>query len=69
MIMRCSAVGQVEEEAECRQMCRDTALCTTISHLGPASFPLPSHCLLFSSCNTTHNCSDCTTVDRHNSTR
>jgi len=54
------SVGNVGNIDECRQLCYDNKECGYITYYGAASFPLSEFCLLFSSCESTIPCTNCT---------
>ena len=57
-------VNGVDTVEECRQLCYDDQECEYLTHYSEHSFPLQSLCLLFRSCEETHECSDCVSETR-----
>ena len=53
------AVTHVMTLEECRQMCLDDGNCEFISYFGDSAAPVSHLCLLFTTCETTNNCSNC----------
>jgi hypothetical protein len=49
--------------AECRQLCNDIDDCNIITHFGAGGFPFADTCILFSSCPTMNDCTDCLSED------
>ena len=57
-------VNGVDTVEECRQLCYDDQECEYLTHYSEHSFPLQNLCLLFRSCEETHECSDCVSETR-----
>ena len=57
-------VSGINTVAECKELCVVNMKCNFISYFGPESSTLRNHCMLFSSCETLHNCSDCFSEDK-----
>ena len=53
------AVMNVPTLEECRQICLDRDYCSYTTYFYDSASPVPSFCLLFKTCETTNNCSDC----------
>lgn len=53
--------GEVFSIDECRLACIDVENCQYITYFGPGSFPFSNYCMLFASCDGTHDCEDCQT--------
>ena len=46
---------------QCRLLCSNEAECVYLTFFGPQSYPLANTCMIFSSCPTLDECSDCVT--------
>ena len=57
-------IGNVQTLEECRQLCYDNQDCDFLTYYGDQSFPLRHLCILLSSCDQTHDCSDCVSETR-----
>ena len=53
------AVTHVMTLEDCRQMCLDDGNCEFISYFGDSAAPVSHLCLLFTTCETINNCSNC----------
>ena len=56
-------VIQVPTLAECRQVCEATADCRYLTHFSAAAAPVSRACLLFATCHSVHQCSECVSAN------
>ena len=47
----------------CRQLCDRQSVCSYLTYFGPDNFPFSETCFHFSSCDSLHPCTNCTSVD------
>merc|ERR1719186_1030269 len=59
-----SIIQEVETFLDCRALCQKDSSCMFISFYGSNSFPFSQMCVLFSSCEELHECTDCKTEER-----
>ena len=53
-----SIIPNIPTVDQCNSLCQENPDCTFSTHFGPEGFPLFTSCVLFSSCDILHSCSD-----------